>query len=251
MIQSLPRVEREQVVLEPLTLERIERQTLVFSEHRASLLAAGRHLRRGLLLYGPPGTGKTHTLSYLIGAAEGWTSILVSGWGFGMLSDAVALARELQPAMVVLEDVDLVAEDRGMHHDSGQGPLLFELLNEMDGLEPDADIVFALTTNRVEALERALVERPGRIDLAIEIPLPSAEGRRRLIELYAHGLDLQVDLAPIVAGSEGMSASFVKELLRRATLFSAVAGAAPTVTEEHLGAALDELRQTQLGAHRS
>jgi cell division protease FtsH len=247
IIQSLPRVTREQVVLAPSTLERIERQTLVFSRHRESLLAAGRHLRRGLLLHGPPGTGKTHTLTYLIGAAEGWTAILISGWGFRMLADAVALARELQPAIVVLEDVDLVAEDRDLQHDSGEGALLFELLNEMDGLENDADIVFALTTNRMAVLERALVERPGRIDLAVEIPLPDADGRRRLIELYAQGLDLQVeDLTPIIEGTDGVSASFVKELLRRATLLAAVAGAAPTVTGEQLRAALEELRDTQI-----
>ena len=249
VIQSLPHVTREQVVLNPLTLERIERQTLVFSEHRDSLLSAGRHLRRGLLLHGPPGTGKTHTLSYLIGATHGWTAILISGWGFRMLPDAVALARELQPAIVVLEDVDLVAEDRALHQEAGQGSLLFDLLNEMDGLENDADIVFALTTNRVDVLERALVERPGRIDLAVEIPLPDAEGRRRLIELYAKGLDLQADdLSPIIAETEGVSASFVKELLRRATLLSAVAGTSPTVTFLHLREALDELRDTQISA---
>jgi hypothetical protein len=249
VIHSLAHVSREEVVLNPRTLERIERQTLVFSEHREALLSAGRHLRRGLLLHGPPGTGKTHTLTYLVGAARGWTSILISGWGFGMLSDAVALARELQPAMVVLEDVDLVAEDRSLHEDTGPGSLLFDLLNEMDGLESDADIVFALTTNRVEVLERALVERPGRIDLAVEIPLPDADGRRRLIELYARGLDLQAeDLSPIIADTEGMSASFVKELLRRATLLSAVAGTAPAVTSQHLREALDELRETQIGA---
>ena len=250
VIQALPRVTRDQVVLEPSTLERIERQTLVFSDHRDALLAAGRHLRRGLLLYGPPGTGKTHTLSYLIGAARGWTTILISGWGFRMLEDAVSrCAQELQPSIVVLEDVDLVAEDRALHRNAGQGPLLFDLLNKMDGLENDADIVFALTTNRVDVLERALVERPGRIDLAVEIPLPGSDGRRRLIELYAQGLDLRVDdLAPIIAGTEGMSASFIKELLRRAALLSAVAGVAPAVTRAHLDAALDELRESQVRA---
>ncbi|MDX6454087.1 MAG: hypothetical protein QOD48_194 [Gaiellaceae bacterium] len=246
VIQSLPRVAREQVVLDPSTLERIERHTFVFSEHREALLAAGRHLRRGLLLHGPPGTGKTHTLSYLIGAAQGWTAILVSGWGFGMLESAVGLARELQPAIVVLEDVDLVAEDRGVHQHRGQGPLLFDLLNEMDGLENDADIVFALTTNRLDVLERALVERPGRIDLAVEIPLPDADGRRRLIELYAQGLDFRVvDLTSTIADTAGMSAAFIKELLRRSLLLAAVAGVAPTVADAQLRDALSELRDTR------
>ena len=45
-----------------------------------------------------------------------------------------------------------------------------------------------LTTNRPDALEPALAARPGRVDLAIEIPLPDAAARRRLLELYSHGL---------------------------------------------------------------
>jgi ATP-dependent 26S proteasome regulatory subunit len=81
------------------------------------------------------------------------------------------LARLLQPTMVVIEDVDLIARDRNQ-----MGPceesLLNRLLNEMDGLKEDADILFILTTNRPEQLETALASRPGRIDQAIEVPLP-------------------------------------------------------------------------------
>jgi ATPase family associated with various cellular activities (AAA) len=242
-VQSLPKVTRDDLVLAAETLERIEQHTIVFSQHREALLASGRHLRRGLLLYGPPGTGKTHTLSYLINAAPDWTAVIVSGTGFGMLSQAVSLARELQPAIVILEDVDLVAEDRSLNQGGEQGPLLFELLNEMDGLAADVDVVFALTTNRVEALERALVSRPGRIDLALEIPLPDAAGRRRLIELYARGLDIDgVDIEPIVVASEGVTASFIKELLRKAALLAAVNGTAPVVSSENLHLAVIELQ---------
>ena len=92
------------------------------------------------------------------------------------------MARTLQPAMIVVEDVDLIAEDRGMH--PGQHPLLFQLLNEMDGLAEDADVVFLLTTNRADLLEPALAARPGRVDQAVALELPDAEARRRLFDLY-------------------------------------------------------------------
>jgi len=63
---------------------------------------------------------------------------------------------------------------------------------------------------------------PGRIDQAIEIPLPDAECQRRLLNLYGEGLDLQLeDPEIVISRTEGVSASFIKELLRRATLFSA------------------------------
>ena len=69
------------------------------------------------------------------------------------------MARALQPSIVVLEDCDLIAEDRSFGH--GPQPLLFEVLDAMDGLDDDADVAFVLTTNRVEALEHALRSGPG------------------------------------------------------------------------------------------
>ena len=91
--------------------------------------------------------------------------------------------------MIVVEDVDLIAEDRGMH--PGQHPLLFQLLNEMDGLAEDADVVFLLTTNRADMFEPALAARPGRVDQAVALELPDADARRRLFALYRG--DLEVD----------------------------------------------------------
>jgi ATP-dependent 26S proteasome regulatory subunit len=98
-----------------------------------------------------------------------------------------------------------------------------------------------LTTNRPDALEPALAARPGRVDLAVEIPLPDASARRRLLELYARGLELDAAaLDATVARTEGMTASFFKELLRKATLAALAAGReAPAPAD--LDAALDEL----------
>ena len=236
---ALPDTGRGAIILPEGVLERIERQTVGFSEHADQLLAAGRHLKRGLLLYGPPGTGKTLTAMYLVGQMPGRTVLILSGSSYGLVAPTCELARNLQPSMVILEDVDLVAEDRGM---GDENPLLFELLNEMDGLAEDADVIFALTTNRPDLLEPALAARPGRIDQAVEIPLPDADCRHRLLNLYGEGLDLQLeDPEAVVERTEGVSASFIKELLRRATLFTAEEGGELVVTDWHLTAALDEL----------
>ena len=238
---AIPEIDREAVVLPEGVLERVERHTAGFAAHADKLLAAGRHLKRGLLLHGPPGTGKTLTAMYLVGRMPGRTTLVLSGGSYGLVAPTCELARNLQPSMVILEDVDLVAEERGMGP-IGENPLLYELLNEMDGLAEDADVIFALTTNRPDLLEPALAARPGRIDQATEIPLPDADSRRRLIGLYAKGLDLRLaEDETVVARTEGVSASFIKELLRRAALFSAEEGGALVVTDAHVSAALDEM----------
>jgi len=238
---AFPEIDRDSVVLPDGVLERIERHTIRFSEHAEKLLAAGRHLKRGLLLHGPPGTGKTLTAMYLVGRMPGRTVLVLSGRSYGLVAPACELARNLQPSMVILEDVDLVAEERGMGP-MGENPLLFELLNEMDGLAEDADVVFLLTTNRPDLLEPALATRPGRVDQATEIPLPDADGRRRLISLYGDGLNLRLeDPDPVVARTEGVSPAFIKELLRRAALIAAEEGGDLVVEDRHVSEALDEL----------
>jgi ATP-dependent 26S proteasome regulatory subunit len=131
----------------------------------------------------------------------------------------------------------------------GHQPLLFQLLNEMDGLGADLDVTFLLTTNRADLLEPALAQRPGRVDHAALLPLPDAGARRRLLQLYQGNLDLDLTgLGAVISRTEGVTASFLKELLRRAALNAAEdAGAeAPLrVTDAHLSIALDELLDTR------
>ena len=240
-----PDLKREDLVLPGGVLEAVEAQVLGIARHRGRLVASGQHLKRGVLLHGPPGTGKTHTLRYLISRLTDTTVVMLSGDALQFIGPAVSIARALQPALVIVEDVDLIAESRGMH--PGQHPLLFQLLNEIDGLQEDADVAFLLTTNRADLLEPALAQRPGRVDQAVELPLPDAEGRRQLLALYRGNLDLDlVDTDPIVIKTEGVTASFFKELLRRAALVSAEQtdgdeDGALTVGDAELQAALDQL----------
>ena len=237
-----PAVTAEQVVLPESALERVVAHVVGVAEHADVLRRHGQHLKRGLLLHGPPGTGKTHTVRHLISRSPGHTVVVLAGESLGFVSLAASLARALQPAVVVLEDCDLVAEDRSFG--PGGRPLLFEVLDAMDGLDEDADVTFLLTTNRAAALERALVQRPGRVDLAVEIPLPDLKGRRRLLELYrgtvTYGEEVLEDAA---RRSEGMTASFMKELMRRAVLEAAVDGVEPD--DAHLRGALDGLLHGQ------
>jgi ATP-dependent 26S proteasome regulatory subunit len=163
-----PELTADQVILPAGVLESLEQHVVRSAEHNARLVALGQHLKRGLLLYGPPGTGKTHTVRYLLSRLTGATVVVLSGRALNLLPAASALVRRLQPAVLVIEDVDLIAEDRGFPGRSGN-VLLFELLNRIDGVDADADVTFVLTTNRVEMLEKALVDRPGRVDLAVEI----------------------------------------------------------------------------------
>ena len=230
-------VTKSEVILPEGVLERIETQVLGIGEHRKHLLAHGAHLKRGVLLYGPPGTGKTHTVRYLVSRAADCTVVLLSGNTLAYIGEATKMARALQPAIVVLEDCDLIAEDRSFG--SGPQPLLFEVLDSLDGLEPDSDVAFVLTTNRVELLEQALVQRPGRIDLAMEIPRPDTPARRALLELYGRRLNLaDRTVATVAEMIEGTTASFAKELTRRAVLLAATEGRSPVdadllkVTEE-------------------
>ncbi|WP_405930966.1 AAA family ATPase [Streptomyces sp. NBC_00827] len=234
-----PGLSREEIVLPAGLLERVERQVVGVARRRERLLAAGQHLRRGLLLYGPPGTGKTHTIRYLLSHLPEFTVVVLAGTSINAIGPACALARMLQPALVVLEDCDLIAEARD--YGGGEQPLLFQVLNEMDGLGDDADVAFLLTTNRADLLEPALVQRPGRVDLAVEIPVPDAEGRARLLTLYGSSLGLGKDLIDeIVARTDGTTASFTKELVRRAVLIAAEREAEFTEPDD-LRAAVDEL----------
>ncbi|MGH3878221.1 MAG: AAA family ATPase [Actinophytocola sp.] len=247
LVTFLPRptLRASDVVLPDGVLRMIERHVVRSASQSRLLRSYGQHLKRGLLLYGPPGTGKTHTVRYLLSRLAESTVFVLSGEAmYKRLRATTALARRLAPSVIVVEDVDLIAHDRS--HTADGNPFLYELLNEMDGIGSDADVTFVLTTNRVEVMEEALTQRPGRVDLAVEVPRPDAECRERLLRLYAANTPLELRSADeVVAATEGVTASFVKEMVRRAVLRHIDEGG--TFDETTLHGALAELmaeRQT-------
>jgi hypothetical protein len=241
-VHKLRAVGREQVILPAKTLELLERNVVGFVRQRRRLSEFGQATKKGLLFYGPPGTGKTLTIHYLARALEGHTTLLISAEQVGLLGEYMTLARLLQPSIVVLEDVDLIARERSEMNSPCEEVLLNKLLNEMDGLKEEADILFVLTTNRPEALEAALASRPGRIDQAIEFPLPDEEGREKLVRLYARGVELTEEVVrAVVERTERVSAAFIKELMRRAVGFHLERDGSRRIEWEDVEAALDEM----------
>jgi hypothetical protein len=233
-----PGLPASDVILPEGLLQKVADHTVGIATHRASLRDHGQHLKRGILLYGRPGTGKTHTVRHLLSLGEGSTAILLSGGSLARIAEAARMARALQPSIVVLEDCDLIAEDRSFGH--GPQPLLFEVLDAMDGLDRDADVAFVLTTNRPDMLERALAQRPGRVDLAVEIPLPAHAERVRLLELYGRRVAFSPEaLAAAAEQTEGTTASFARELVRRAVVAAALDN--EPVSDSHLSAAVADL----------
>ena len=241
-VHRIPPVTRDEVILPEATLNLLERNVLQFADQRTALKELGQSGKKGLLFHGPPGTGKTHTVRYLAAALPGHTTLLITAEQVGLLPEYFTLARLLQPSIVVIEDADLIARDRQTMESACEEVMLNKLLNEMDGLKLDAEVFFILTTNRPEMLEAALASRPGRIDQAIEFPLPDESGRRKLVLLYGKGLELSEAVAEnIVTKTKGVSGAFIKELMRRTAQYNLDRSGAGKVSEADASAAMEEM----------
>jgi hypothetical protein len=241
-VHELEPVNRDQVILPEATLRAVERNVLRFAEQRPALRALGLSTQKGLLFHGAPGTGKTHCIRYLAGKLPGHTTLLVTAEQVGLLPEYMALARLLQPALVVIEDADLIARNRTDLGSACEEVMLNRLLNELDGLRERADVFFVLTTNRPETLEPALASRPGRIDQAIEFPLPDEALRQRLVELYASTVPVPPSLMiELARRTDGVSPAFIKELLRRVAQHHLDAESPGDVTAATAEAALHEM----------
>ena len=241
-VHKLHAVAREQVILPSETLALLERNVINFAKNRDRLSSLGMSKKKGLLFYGPPGTGKTHTIHHLANSLPEHTTLLIAAEQVALLSEYMTLARLLQPSIVVMEDVDLIARERSSMDSPCEEVLLNKLLNEMDGLKEDAAVLFILTTNRPETLEAALASRPGRVDQAIEFPLPDEVGRRKLVSLYSPKMQFDESLVTeIVKRTEGVSASFLKELMRRSAQYAVERSTDDSLQREDIDQALDEM----------
>lgn len=142
--------------------------------------------KRGILMHGRPGTGKT-SIGYIVcNYAKGSTVIwvtpdLISNMDNGRASIKLMykLADYLSPAVIILEDIDLFTEDRDSVSESVR---LGTLMNILDGVNSIINSVTIAMTNRLDLIEKALSNRPGRFDRIVEIPELDKDLRKRMLE---------------------------------------------------------------------
>ena len=106
--------------------------------------------------------------------------------------DAFALAKEKQPAIIFIDELDAVGTKRFDSELSGDREVqrtMLELLNQMDGFSSADNIKVIAATNRVDILDPALL-RSGRIDRKIEFPLPTEEGRARILQIHSRKMNV-------------------------------------------------------------
>jgi hypothetical protein len=228
----------------------VDTHVLKFVARLPQYQALGLPTKRGILLVGPPGTGKT-LLGKVLCSVLPTTFLWVSP---GQLGDAAHLrwlfnlARELQPTILFLEDLDLYASRR-----TGGDVALGELLNQLDGFPENRGLLTIATTNDLHAIEPALADRPSRFDRLIRLEAPKTPERLVLLARFLRPFPHPTDCLPeLAAGSDGLTGAHLQEVVYLAVQTALDgqdlgASAPPSLTAEMLRDALRLVRRQRPG----
>merc|ERR1712124_97181 len=113
-----------------------------------------------------------------------------------MVRDTFRLAKENEPAIIFVDEVDAIATrrfDAQTGADREVQRILMELLNQMDGFDQTVNVKVIMATNRADTLDPALL-RPGRLDRKIEFPLPDRRQKRLVFQVCTNKMNLHEDV---------------------------------------------------------
>ncbi|MBI5102411.1 MAG: ATP-dependent metallopeptidase FtsH/Yme1/Tma family protein [Nitrospirae bacterium] len=206
------------------------RETVEFLKDPSRFAKLGAKVPKGVLLIGPPGTGKTLFARAVAGeAGVPFYSISASefiemfvGVGASRVRDMFKKAKETQPSIIFIDEIDAVGRTRGTGFGGGHDEreqTLNQLLSEMDGFDPHEEVIVMAATNRPDVLDPALL-RPGRFDRHIVIDRPGWKERRAILEIHVRGKALSdnVDLDVLARGTPGMTGADLENLANEAAL---------------------------------
>lgn len=206
----------EDLVLDERTKDSIWGNTIGFLNNRERLKQYGIPFKRGVLLVGEPGTGKTLACKALLSKAEGITQIVSIAGAFenpDYLTYLYEMAQDLSPSIVLIEDVDLIAQEREEFGYS-RGSALLTLLSVLDGVEECDGVITIATTNCKETLDKAISKRPSRFDRIIYFPRPALKQRAELILLLCRKVPLDVNMQEYLARkTENFTPAQIQEVI--------------------------------------
>jgi len=204
-----------------------------FLENPKRFQAMGARIPKGVLLFGPPGTGKT-LLARAVAGEAGVPFFSISGSDFvemfvgvgaSRVRDLFEQAKQNQPCIIFIDEIDAVGRHRGAGMGGGHDEreqTLNQLLVEMDGFEANESIIIMAATNRPDILDPALL-RPGRFDRQIVVDRPDREGRKAILTVHAKGKPLApgVELETLAAQTPGFTGADLANLVNEAALLAA------------------------------
>jgi cell division protease FtsH len=208
------------------------KETIEFLKDSSKFVKLGAKVPKGILLFGPPGTGKTLLARAVAGEAEvPFYSISASefiemfvGVGASRVRDMFQKARESQPSIIFIDEIDAVGRTRGTGLGGGNDEreqTLNQLLSELDGFAPHEEVIVIAATNRPDVLDPALL-RPGRFDRHIIIDRPGWKDRKSILEVHVSDKKLSddIDLDEIAKGTPGMTGAELENLANEAALIA-------------------------------
>tara|TARA_B100000315_G_scaffold260915_1_gene327281 strand:- start:22772 stop:24790 length:2019 start_codon:yes stop_codon:yes gene_type:complete len=193
----------------------------------------GGKVPKGVLLLGPPGTGKT-LLARAIAGEAGVPFFSISGADFvemfvgvgaSRVRDLFEQGKKHSPSIIFIDEIDAVGRHRGAGLGGGHDEreqTLNAMLVEMDGFEPNTNVIILAATNRPDVLDNALL-RPGRFDRQIIVDVPDLGGRKGILEVHTKDVPIakDVDLEILSRGTPGLVGADLANLVNEASLLAA------------------------------
>jgi len=230
--KEMPQVTFQDVAGSDEAIEELE-EIKDFLKDPSKFQAVGARIPKGVLLYGPPGTGKT-LLARAVAGEAGVPFYSISGSDFvemfvgvgaSRVRDLFNNAKENAPAIIFIDEIDAVGRHRGAGMGGGHDEreqTLNQMLVEMDGFDPKANVIVIAATNRPDILDPALL-RPGRFDRQIGVDAPDLKGRTKILEVHGRGKPLAdgVDLEVVARKTPGFTGADLANVLNEAALLTA------------------------------